>query len=80
MTKKETIGLVISNKMDKTIIVAVKKQISHKKYGKIITKTNKYYVHDALNQCAIGDKVKIQETRPLSKNKRWNLIELLKKI
>lgn len=80
MTKKETIGLVISNKMNKTIIVEVKKQASHKKYGKIITKTNKYYAHDALNECKIGDKVKIQETRPLSKKKRWNLIELLKKI
>nr|YP_009295280.1 30S ribosomal protein S17 [Dasya binghamiae]AOH77292.1 30S ribosomal protein S17 [Dasya binghamiae] len=80
MSKKETVGIVISNKMHKTIIVAVKKQVSHKKYGKIITKTNKYYAHDALNECQIGDKVKIQETRPLSKNKRWNLITLIKKI
>ena len=80
MSLKERTGLVISNKMDKTIIVAVKKQISHKKYGKIITKTNKYYAHDSLNECKIGDTVKIQETRPLSKNKRWNLIELIKKI
>nr|QCI04691.1 ribosomal protein S17 [Apoglossum ruscifolium] len=78
MSKKENFGIVISNKMNKTIIVAVKKQISHKKYGKIIIKTNKYYAHDNLNQCQIGDRVKIQETRPLSKNKRWNLIELIK--
>nr|YP_009391286.1 ribosomal protein S17 [Dipterocladia arabiensis]ARW59430.1 ribosomal protein S17 [Dipterocladia arabiensis] len=80
MTKKENIGLVISNKMNKTIVVAVKTKISHKKYGKIITKTNKYYAHDALNECQIGDKVKIQETKPISKNKRWNLIELIKNI
>nr|QCI05721.1 ribosomal protein S17 [Cryptopleura ramosa] len=75
---KETSGIVVSNKMNKTIIVAVKKQISHKKYGKIIIKTNKYYAHDENNKCNIGDTVKIQETRPLSKNKRWKLIELIK--
>lgn len=80
MTKKENIGLVISNKMNKTIVVAVKTKISHKKYGKIITKTNKYYAHDSLNKCQIGDRVKIQETKPISKNKRWNLIELIKTI
>nr|YP_009398520.1 ribosomal protein S17 [Lophocladia kuetzingii]ARW67706.1 ribosomal protein S17 [Lophocladia kuetzingii] len=78
MPTKETSGIVISNKMDKTITVIVKKQVSHKKYGKIITKTNKYYAHDPLNQCKIGDKVKIKETRPLSKKKRWTLIELIK--
>nr|YP_009391901.1 ribosomal protein S17 [Acrosorium ciliolatum]ARW60045.1 ribosomal protein S17 [Acrosorium ciliolatum] len=76
---KETSGIVVSNKMNKTIIVAVKKQISHKKYGKIILKTNKYYAHDENNTCNIGDIVKIQETRPLSKNKRWKLVELIKK-
>lgn len=75
---KENSGIVVSNKMNKTIIVAVKKQFSHKKYGKIIIKTNKCYVHDEDNKCNIGDKVKIQETRPLSKNKRWKLIELIK--
>lgn len=79
MSKKEIYGIVTSNKMDKTIIVTVKKQIAHKKYKKITNKTNKYYAHDNLNQCQIGDKVKIQETRPISKNKHWNLIELLKK-
>ena len=76
---KETIGIVVSNKMDKTIVVTVKKQIAHKKYGKIITKTNKYYAHDELNECNIGDKVKIKETRPVSKSKRWNLIKLIQK-
>nr|YP_009397894.1 ribosomal protein S17 [Sonderella linearis]ARW67080.1 ribosomal protein S17 [Sonderella linearis] len=77
MPRRETFGIVISNKMNNTITVIVKKQISHKKYGKIISKTNKYYADDPLNQCKIGDKVKIQETRPLSKNKRWKLIQLI---
>nr|YP_009397282.1 ribosomal protein S17 [Thuretia quercifolia]ARW66468.1 ribosomal protein S17 [Thuretia quercifolia] len=79
MSQKENIGIVISNKMDKTITVAVKKQISHRKYKKIIIKTNKYYAHDNDNKCNIGDQVKIQETRPLSKNKRWKLTELITK-
>ncbi len=79
MPKKETCGLVISNKMNKTVIVSVKQKISHKKYGKIITKTNKYYVHDEKNICNIGDIIKIQETRPLSKNKHWTLIKLINK-
>jgi len=77
MSQKNTLGIVVSNKMDKTIIVAVKKQVSHKRYAKIIIKTNKYYVHDENNECKIGDKVKIEETRPLSKHKRWKLIELI---
>ena len=75
MPKKETFGIVVSNKMDKTITVIVKNPTAHKKYGKIITKTNKYYVHDPLNQFNVGDRVKIQETRPLSKKKRWQVIE-----
>lgn len=79
MTKKETLGTVISNKMNRTITVAVKKQLKHKKYGKIINKTNKYYADDPQNICNIGDKVKIQETRPLSKNKRWKIIEIIQK-
>lgn len=74
MPIKETIGTVVKNMMDKTITVAVKKQIAHKKYGKFFIKTNKYYAHDENNECKIGDVVKIQETRPLSKNKRWKLI------
>lgn len=80
MPKKETSGIVISNKMNKTIIVAVKKQISHKKYKKIMIRTNKYYAHDENNICNIGDTVRIQETRPLSKNKRWTLIKLINQI
>ena len=77
MSNKEIFGIVVSNKMDKTIVVAVRQQISHKKYTKIITKTNKYHAHDETNKCKIGDTVKIQKTRPLSKNKRWKLIELI---
>nr|YP_009391492.1 ribosomal protein S17 [Platysiphonia delicata]ARW59636.1 ribosomal protein S17 [Platysiphonia delicata] len=77
MYNKENFATVVSNKMDKTIIVAIKTQVSHKKYKKIITKTHKYFVHDELNQCKIGDKVQIKQTRPLSKNKCWSLVKLL---
>nr|QCI08800.1 ribosomal protein S17 [Sphondylothamnion multifidum] len=79
MPQKETSGIVISNKMNKTITVAVKKQISHKKYSKIIIKTNKYYAHDENNTCQIGDIVHIKETRPLSKNKHWILEKIITK-
>ena len=78
MVKKETIGKVTSNKMNKTITVAVKNKTAHKKYNKIISKTNKYYAHDENNECEIGDIVKIEETRPISKNKRWKLIQKIK--
>lgn len=80
MASKETLGTVISNKMDKTVTVVVKQQVKHKKYGKIINRTNKYYVDDPTNICKIGDKVRIQETRPISKNKRWKIIELIEKL
>lgn len=73
------IGIVTSDKMDKTIIVAVKKQISHTKYGKILSITKKYKVHDELNQCRPGDIVKIKSTRPLSKTKYWRLVNLIPK-
>nr|QCI08960.1 ribosomal protein S17 [Wrangelia sp.] len=79
MTQKENFGIVVSNKMNKTIIVAVKKYIPHKKYGKFILRTNKYYAHDEENICNIGDIVQIQETRPLSKNKHWTLTKLITK-
>nr|YP_009396245.1 ribosomal protein S17 [Melanothamnus harveyi]ARW65433.1 ribosomal protein S17 [Melanothamnus harveyi] len=79
MTKKEIQGTVISNKMNKTATVAVKQPKKHKKYGKIVNKTNKYYVDDPKNICKIGDTVKIQETRPISKNKRWKIIQLIQK-
>ncbi len=77
MASKETSGIVISNKMNKTIVVIVKNPIAHKKYGKIINKTNKYYVDDPENICEIGDMVIIQETRPLSKKKRWKITKLI---
>nr|ARW63776.1 ribosomal protein S17 [Chondria sp. (in: red algae)] len=78
MPKKETFGIVISNKMNKTAVVIEKKPITHKKYKKIILRTNRYYADDPNNECKIGDKVKIEETRPLSKNKRWKITELIK--
>lgn len=74
MTHKENTGKVISNKMNKTITVAVTIRTAHKKYNKIMARTNKYYVHDPYNECQVGDIVKIQETRPISKNKRWKLL------
>nr|WOA02433.1 ribosomal protein S17 [Gloiopeltis furcata] len=77
MPTKENIGQVVSNRMNKTIIVSVTNRIAHKRYGKIVTKTNKYYAHDEKNECKIGDIVKIQETRPISKNKCWKLTKKL---
>nr|YP_010850674.1 ribosomal protein S17 [Lophurella hookeriana]WGH13452.1 ribosomal protein S17 [Lophurella hookeriana] len=78
MPNKETFGTVVSNKMNKTVTVVVKKPVAHKKYGKIINRTNKYYVDDPLNECNIGDRVRIQETRPLSKNKCWKIVKRIK--
>lgn len=80
MANKETLATVISNKMNKTATVIVKQSRIHKKYGKIINKTNKYYVDDPTNICKIGDKIKIEETRPISKKKRWKIIEIIEKI
>lgn len=77
MAVKERVGLVISNKMQKTVVVAVENRSPHPKYGKIVVKTRHYKAHDADNQCQEGDRVLIQETRPLSKTKRWNVIEIL---
>ncbi len=74
MPIKERVGIVISNQMAKTITVAVKTNIAHSKYNKILAKTKKYKAHDEYNKCQIGDIVKIQETRPLSKTKFWTLI------
>jgi len=74
MPIKEKSGVVVSNKMEKTIVVSIENRITHKKYGKVITKTKKKYkAHDEKNECQIGDVVSIIETRPLSKTKRWNL-------
>jgi small subunit ribosomal protein S17 len=77
MPLKEKVGIVISNKMTKTITVAVKTKIAHTKYSKVLARTKKYKVHDECNECHIGDIVKIQETRPISKTKFWKLIAKL---
>ena len=77
--RKVMIGTVISNKMDKTVVVAVKTNVKHDVYGKIVKKTYKLKAHDEKNECAIGDTVKVMETRPLSKDKRWRLVEVIEK-
>ena len=77
--RKVRIGKVVSDKMDKTIVVATEKLVAHPLYKKRIKMTKKYKAHDEENQCQIGDTVKIMETRPLSKNKRWRLVEILEK-
>jgi len=79
MAVKELVGLVVSNKMEKTAVIAVESRVAHPKYGKIVVKTKKYKAHDPENQCQEGDRVKIRETRPLSKTKRWELAEILNK-
>ncbi len=78
--RKERIGIVVSNKMDKTIVVAVERKQRHPKYGKFIKLTKKFYAHDEKNECSEGDIVKIMETRPLSKTKRWRLVEIIEKV
>ncbi|MCW6035123.1 30S ribosomal protein S17 [Spirulina subsalsa FACHB-351] len=77
MAAKERVGNVISTKMDKTIVVAVENRSPHPKYGKIVVKTKHYKAHDEENQCQEGDRVRIQETRPYSKTKRWILREIM---
>lgn len=77
MAIKERVGIVVSNKMDKTVVVAVESRSPHPKYGKIVVKTKKFKAHDEENQCKEGDKVRIQETRPLSKTKRWQVINIM---
>lgn len=77
--RKTRVGKVVSNKMDKTAVVAIEDNIMHPKYGKVIKRTVKFKVHDENNECNIGDKVSIMETRPLSKDKRWRLVEIIEK-
>jgi small subunit ribosomal protein S17 len=77
--RKERIGTVVSTKMDKSIIVAIKRKVKHPIYGKFINKTKKLMAHDEENACNIGDTVRISETRPLSKNKTWRLIEIIER-
>ena len=77
--RKERIGEVISSKMDKTIVIAVKTKMKHPMYGKFVNKTSKFYAHDEENTCGIGDVVRIMETRPLSKTKKWRLVEIIER-
>ena len=77
--RKERIGVVVSNKMDKTIIVAVERKEMHPMYGKFVKKTTKFVAQDEKNECGIGDTVRIMETRPLSKTKNWRLVEIVEK-
>ncbi len=77
MAVKERVGLVVSDKMDKTVVVAVENRAAHPKYGKIVVRTKRYKAHDEENKCKTGDRVRIQETRPLSRTKRWAVLEIL---
>jgi small subunit ribosomal protein S17 len=77
MAVKERVGLVVSDKMQKTVVVAIENRSPHPKYGKIVVRTERYKVHDEENKCVVGDRVRIQETRPLSKTKRWVVIDIL---
>ena len=78
--RKERVGVVVSNKMDKTIVIAVKRKVKHPIYHKFVNKTSKFYAHDEANSCNIGDTVKVSETRPLSKSKNWRLVEIIERV
>ena len=77
--RKVMVGTVTSDKMDKTVVISVETSVSHKMYGKTVKRTYKLKAHDEENKCEIGDKVKVMETRPLSKDKRWRVVEILEK-
>ncbi|MCI6245084.1 MAG: 30S ribosomal protein S17 [Eubacterium sp.] len=77
--RKTRVGIVTSDKMDKTVVVSIKDKVRHPLYGKIINRTVKYKAHDEENTCGIGDKVLIMETRPMSKDKRWRVVEIIEK-
>ena len=78
--RKERVGVVVSNKMDKSVVVAVKRKVKHPIYGKFVNKTTKFVAHDENNECSEGDTVRIMETRPLSKTKCWRLVEIVEKV
>ena len=78
--RKTKVGLVVSDKMDKTVVVAVEDFVRHSLYGKSVKRTKKFMAHDENNECNIGDKVRIMETRPLSKGKRWRLVNVIEKV
>ncbi len=77
--RRDRVGMVVGNKMDKSIVVAVKRKVKHPIYGKYVNKTSRYVAHDQENSCNIGDTVKIGETRPLSKTKNWRLVEIVER-
>ncbi len=77
--RKERVGVVVSNKMDKSITVEIQRRIKHPMYGKFVKKSSRFMAHDETNDCNIGDKVRIMETRPLSKNKTWRLVEIIER-
>jgi len=78
--RKERIGIVTSNKMDKSIVVAIARRVKHDLYGKFLNKTSKFIAHDEKNECNEGDTVKIMETRPMSKSKNWRLVEIIERV
>ena len=78
-SRKEIIGKVLKNKMDKSIVVGVERKVKHPIYGKFVKKTSTFMAHDEKNECNVGDVVSLMETRPLSKNKRWRLVEILER-
>ena len=77
--RKTNVGRVVSDKMDKTVVIAIEESVRHPKYKKIIKRTVKLKAHDEQNQCSVGDRVRIMETRPLSKDKRWRVVEIIEK-
>ncbi len=77
--RRSRLGVVVSDKMDKTVVVAVERKVQHPLYGKIMSKTVKFKAHDEKNECSVGDRVRIMETRPISKDKRWRVTEIVEK-
>jgi small subunit ribosomal protein S17 len=78
--RKERVGVVTSNKMEKSIVVSIERRVKHDLYGKFLNKTSKFVAHDEKNECNEGDTVKIMETRPISKNKNWRLVEIIERV
>lgn len=78
--RKEKVGIVVSNKMEKSVVVSVERKVKHPKYGKFVKKSSRFMAHDEKNECSEGDKIRIAETRPLSKSKCWRLVEIIEKV
>jgi len=79
LLRKTRVGLVVSDKMDKTVVVAIQRLVRHSLYGRIVKQTRKFKAHDEANECKVGDKVRVMETRPLSKDKRWRVVDIIEK-